>query len=401
MSQEEYKDFVREVTRQLQGQQVGNIRSYIKNKKWWVGNLNDSLIKLNEDLNPAPAPAPVSTALVTASKAKRGRLNILKRFKNEKMNADLLNEIYTMLYNEIRLNKPLMEKLQEMTNKNALKLLQESYPQYLPPELVQYLKEINENVAPSTMRIQEIKDEPPSIPIAPPIPTAPPIDPALIRLLDKKNNKDDKKETKDEKEECPYCDCPFGDYNKCKGNKKRPDDYMFEKDGEKVDLGRTIVNVYCGATKSSNVPQEIANTALEVNKAPQATKQQVAQKLGETIKKIDTKTLPEAPPSTEKGAMGFSQADLISRLSSLKPTKPKEAETKKEPTEAELMLESLKARRTALGEPEQKQEFNILKNIQQSKGETIQQQAEEDAEADADFGSGYYKKRRKTRKAKK
>lgn len=359
-----------------------NIISFISQNSLWLGNYNDSVKKLSNYIVKQNIPD-YQDLLKKADRVKEGM---------QKSNETVANAERRI--QEKRLQEMELDLIADLNKENQKKLSNRGKYKITDPSIV-LESEMNKYLNESSI----------------------PIDPALIRLLDKKNNNDDKKETKDDKEECPHCDCPFGEYNKCKGNKDRPDDYMFEKtkDGKKVDLGKTIVNVYCGATNSSSVPREIATSALEINRAPQSVKQRIAEQLGETIKSLDTKE-PEKKkwtvPIAKKRAMeelSQEEKDELRRVRELKEQELAQAELKKA-KEKTGNYQELPRKKVSVPENVQ----NMLVGLLGNKAAAAARQKEEERKKQAQSlpvlpdvpppiptGSGYYRKKRKSRKVKK
>ena len=372
----EYRRFISKASEMLKLNNIKykNIISLISKNALWDRNYNDSIIKLNNYIKLQKRS--YGDLLKQASQNKKGR--------DESMQA-VANVEYQRALKQASQNKKGREKSIQ-TVANAQRRIQEKQLQEMELDLIADLNKES------------------TIPIAPPIAPPIPIAPALVRLLDKKK-------PKDKEDECPHCDCPFGDYNKCKGNKDRPDDYMFEKtkDGKRVDLGKTIVNVYCGATNSTSVPRELATSALEINSAPQSVKQRVAEQLGETIKSIDTKA-----PEKKKWAVQTAKTRDPKELS---PEETQELQMVRELQEQERAQAELKKAKDKTGnflEPPKKVKMSddvknmLLGMIGNTTARIARQKEEEKKQAQSlpvlpdvpppiPSGSGYYKKRRKTK----
>ena len=343
----EYRTFLSKVGEILRSnnRKEKNILKFVSSNGLWAGNLEESLQRLNNYITPSYADllkqanlnkqrrqqssqvvanADYERALKQANLNKQGRVKSIQAVAN----AD-----YERALKQANLNKQGREKsIRAVTSADRKKALN----QYLT-----YTDDYDVPEIYSPPSVPPPPFPPPPFPPVPPPPFPPPPPPPLLRGLindvedvdaedvdiednlsypdfvkqyQKNNNISSymeavskvskakawnkyksiqpikpKTKRKSKKEKC---ECPFGSYNKCKGDRPRPDNYMFKKteDGEQYDLGKTIINVYCGATNSSYVPQEVAQRALEVNNASPQIKQQVAQELGETIKKIDTQT---------------------------------------------------------------------------------------------------------------
>jgi len=94
------------------------------------------------------------------------------------------------------------------------------------------------------------------------------------------------------------CKCPFGDYNRCKGNLPREEDFMMkyhDEERKKIDVGNTIVNVYCGGDKTAGVPQDVARYALQAQQLPLQEQQRVSDEIRQFVKAEDTPYQTPAP----------------------------------------------------------------------------------------------------------
>jgi hypothetical protein len=376
----EYTRFVSKANETLKNNNMKpkNIISFIREYSLWDGNYNDSVKKLSNHLRQIHL-KDYQGLLKKSEIAKEG----MRKSNESVANAERRIQ-------EKRLQEMELDLLADLNKENQKKLSNRGKYKITDPSIV------SENTMNEYL----------SIPTAPPIA---PIAPDLVRLLDKKKKK---KQSDDDGEECPHCDCPFGEYNKCKGDKDRPDDYMFEKtkDGKKVDLGKTIINVYCGATNGTSVPRELANTALEINSAPPSVKQRVAEQLGETIKSLDTKAPSKKWEPVQivakktKDALTSEQKEELRILAEkqaqadLKKAKDKTGNLIAPPSKVVIsddvrtaLMGLLGTRATAIAKQKEKEE--------EKKAQALP--VLPDVPPPIPSGSGYYRKKRKTRKLKK